>query len=75
MAIRITTIDDFDKKKEHFYKRVSKEICNTVRGRRVSTCRVDVDIESIEDINRVRYFLDNLEASMKSPKQQTEFID
>jgi len=66
MATRITTKDEYGRKYEFFYKKVSKEIKNAPISRKIVECRLDVDIEKVEDIKRIRIFLDNLEVSMKS---------
>jgi hypothetical protein len=66
MATRITTKDEYGRKHEFFYKKVSKEINHTLQARKTIECRLDVNIEKVEDIDRIRVFLDNLEVSMKS---------
>lgn len=66
MATRITIKDEYGRKHEFFHKKVSKEINYAPMARKTSECRLDVDIEKVEDIKRIRIFLDNLEASMKS---------
>jgi hypothetical protein len=66
MATRITLKDEYNRKHEFFYKKVSKEINYGPQARKTVECRLDVDIEKVEDIKRIRVFLDNLEASMKS---------
>lgn len=65
MATRITVRDEYGRKHEFFYKKVSKEINYVPMARKILECRFDVDIEKLEDINRIRVFLDNLEVSMK----------
>jgi hypothetical protein len=66
MATRITIKDEYKRKHEFFYKKVSKEINHAPQSRKTVKCRLDVDVEKVEDIERIRVFLDNLEASMKS---------
>lgn len=66
MATRIVINDEYGRKHEFFYKKVSKEINYAPMARKTKECRLDVDIEKLEDIKRIRVFLDNLEASMKS---------
>jgi hypothetical protein len=66
MATRITLKDEYNRKHEFFYKKVSKEINYAPQARKIVECRLDVDIEKVEDLKRIRVFLDNLEASMKS---------
>jgi hypothetical protein len=66
MGTRITIKDEYGRKHEFFYKKVSKEINYTPQSRKTVECRLDVDVEKVEDIERIRLFLDNLEASMKS---------
>ena len=66
MSTRITIKDEYGRKHEFFYKKVSKEINNAPMARKTIECRLDVDIEKVEDIKRIRVFLDNLEVSMKS---------
>jgi hypothetical protein len=66
MATRTTIKDECGRKHELFYKKVSKEINYAPMGRKIEECRLDVDIEKVEDIKRIRVFLDNLEVSIKS---------
>lgn len=66
MGTRIITKDEYGRKCEFFYKTVSKEIRHIPTSRKLNECRLDVDIEKINDIKKIRIFLDNLELSMKS---------
>lgn len=67
MATRITIENKLGKKYEFFYKTVSKQIVHIPKGIEVIECRMDVDIQSLEDIKRIRIFLDNLEGGYKRP--------
>jgi len=65
MATRITTIGEFNKKKqEFFYKTVSKNIIYATQSRKLTECRLDVDIKNKNDIDVIRKFLDSLECSL-----------
>ena len=68
MAIRITITDFYGRKFENFYKRVGSNIVNSVRGRNVEKCRIDVDIESKKDIEK-REQIDNKIISFVSSQQ------
>lgn len=66
MAIRITTKDEYNRRYDFFYKKVNKQINVIPMTRKIVECRLDVDIENVSDIEKIRVFLNNLEASMKS---------
>lgn len=67
MATRITLKNNLHTR-EYFYKTVSKNIVYAPMGHYVDECRLDVDINSIRDIDRLRDFLDVLEVGIKSGK-------
>ena len=64
MGTRITLINERGKKREFFYRTVSKEIVHAPEGSKVTSCRLDVDIENTKDVLTVQKFLRHLELSM-----------
>ena len=66
MATRITLTKTENKKKvEHFFKSVPKTLNRVAISYWISECRLDVDIKSIKDIERIENFLKQLKASFK----------
>lgn len=65
MAIRITIINEKYQKHDYLYKTLGTGIFNVVEGEKIKSCRIDIDVKSKKDIERVHTFLRSLSYSME----------